>query len=182
MTKNTKLYGDSLYELALEQEKAGIKGYSKMLLEQLEIVNMLFNENPDYVRLLQEPSIQRKIRLGLIDEAFGMKAEEYLISFLKILCEQELLSEFAGCLQEYKQRYQKDNNIAEAHVVSAVALNDEQKKALKEKLEEVWKKEIILITKVNPGLIGGISVEIEGRQVDGSVRGRLEKLHRLMQK
>jgi len=103
------------------------------------------------------------------------------VNFLKLLCEEELLSEFSGCEEEYRQRFQKDHNIAEAHVVSAVTLSSQQKAALKAKLEEVWKKEIILVTKTDPNLMGGLKVEIEGRQLDGSVRGRLERLHKLIE-
>ena len=168
MTKTGKLYGDSLYELALEKDVEQ-RTYSKELLDELRVVKSLFDENPDYIRLLQEPSVPRKTRLGLIDKAFGAQAEE------------ELLSEFSGCEQEYRQRFQKDHNIAEAHVVSAVTLSSQQKAALKAKLEEVWKKEIILVTKTDPNLMGGLKVEIEGRQLDGSVRGRLERLHKLIE-
>ena len=154
MTKTGKLYGDSLYELALEKNVEQ-RTYSKELLDELRIVKSLFDENPDYIRLLQEPSIPRKTRLGLIDKAFGAQADEYLVNFLKLLCEEELLSEFSGCEEEYRQRFQK--------------------------LEEVWKKEIILVTKTDPNLMGGLKVEIEGRQLDGSVRGRLERLHKLIE-
>ena len=94
MTKTGKLYGDSLYELALEKDVEQ-HTYSKELLDELRIVKSLFDENPDYIRLLQEPSIPRKTRLGLIDKAFGAQADEYLVNFLKLLCEEELLSEFS---------------------------------------------------------------------------------------
>ena len=180
MTKTGKLYGDSLYELALERDVTQ-SGYTRELLSELGAVKALFVQNPDYIRLLQEPSIPRKTRLGLIDQAFGTQVDEYLVNFLKLLCEEELLSEFSGCEEEYRQRFQKDNNIAEAHVVSAIALSEEQKAALKAKLEEVWKKEIILVTKTDPSLMGGMKVEIEGRQLDGSVRSRLERLHKLIE-
>ena len=164
MTKTGKLYGDSLYELALEKDVEQ-RTYSKELLDELRIVKNLFDENPDYIRLLQEPSIPRKTRLGLIDKAFGAQADEYLVNFLKLLCEEELLSEFSGCEEEYRQRFQKDHNIAEAHVVSAVTLSSQQK----------------AVTKTDPNLMGGLKVEIEGRQLDGSVRGRLERLHKLIE-
>ena len=134
-----------------------------------------------YVRCSTFFSSANSYRLGLIDKAFGAQADEYLVNFLKLLCEEELLSEFSGCEEEYRQRFQKDNNIAEAHVVSAVALSSQQKAALKAKLEEVWKKEIILVTKTDPNLMGGLKVEIEGRQLDGSVHGRLERLHKLIE-
>lgn len=178
MTKTGKLYGDSLYELAVQTQRDGRSGYVKSLQEQLAAVQKLFRENPDYVRLLSEPSIPRKERLELIDKAFGTQAEEYLVNFLKLLCEGELLSEFAGCCEEFKLRYQKDNNIAEAYVTSAVALNETQKAALKEKLEQLYQKEILLVTGTDPSVMGGMKVEIEGKQLDGTIRSRLERLHK----
>ena len=59
MTKTGKLYGDSLYELALEKGFEQ-RTYSKELLDELRIVKRLFDENPDYIRLLQEPSLPKK--------------------------------------------------------------------------------------------------------------------------
>ena len=68
-------------------------------------IRQLFRENPDYIRLLSEPSIPNKERIGLIDKAFGDKAEKYLISFLKLLCERNILAEFSGCCDEFTRRY-----------------------------------------------------------------------------
>lgn len=93
MTKTGKLYGDSLYELALEKDVEQ-RTYSKELLDELRIVKSLFDENPDYIRLLQEPSIPRKTRLGLIDKAFGAQADEYLVNFLKLLAKKNFYPSF----------------------------------------------------------------------------------------
>ena len=53
MTSTARLYGGSLYELA-----AG-EGLADLLLEQTKEVREIFRENPDYVRLLAEPSIPK---------------------------------------------------------------------------------------------------------------------------
>lgn len=63
MTKTGKLYGDSLYELALEKDRAQ-SGYSKELLSELGIVKALFAENPSYIRLLQDLPFREKQGLG----------------------------------------------------------------------------------------------------------------------
>ena len=65
MTKTGKLYGDSLYELALEKDVEQ-RTYSKELLDELRIVKSLFDENPDYIRLLQEHLFQEKQDLDLL--------------------------------------------------------------------------------------------------------------------
>ena len=182
MTKTAKLYGDSLYELALEKQEKADQGYCDRMEEQLQAVCGIFRDNPDYIRLLQEPSVPRRERIGLIDQAFGGQVEEYLLNFLKLLCESELLQEFRGCCEQFKLRYQKDHGIAEAYVTSAVALSAAQQGALEKKLEDVYQKKILLMIKVDPSQMGGMKVEIEGKQLDGTVRGRLERLHRQIQK
>ena len=86
--------------------------------------------------------------------------------------------EFAGCCEEYTRRYNADHNIAEAVVTSAVALNEEQMEALKKKLEKISGKNISLIVKPDPSVVAGLRVELEGKQLDGTVQGRLAGVSR----
>ena len=115
MTQRAVIYGGSLYELAVEENRAA------QILEELTEVFKLFRENPDYLTLLLEPSIKKDKRLELIEEAFGSSCDRYLVNFLKLLCERGLLREFEGCRETFIKRYNRDNNISEALVTSAVA-------------------------------------------------------------
>ena len=91
MTETARVYGGSLYELAQEEH------LEEEILSEMKEIRALFRENPKYPRLLSEPSIPRKERIGLIDAAFGSQAEPYLVNFIKLLCEKNLLREFGGC-------------------------------------------------------------------------------------
>ena len=142
-------------------------------MKDLIEVRGIFRENQDYLRLLAEPSIKREERIGLIEKAFGTACERYFVSFLKLLCDRGMLGEYEGCVEAYKKRYNADHNIAEAVVTSAVALNDGQLKALSARLEEMSGKTIALTSKVDPKVLAGIKVELEGKQLDGTVTGRL---------
>lgn len=134
MTQYARLYGGSLYDLAAEENLTDAIG------EQMKEIRNLFRENPDYVKLLCEPSVPKTERTKLIEEAFGGQAERYLVNFMKLLCERNLLGEFAGCCEEFTRRYHADHGIAEAVVTSAVALSDAQLTALKAKLEKSAEK------------------------------------------
>ena len=118
MTKTARLYGGSLYDLAAEEQLTGI------IMEQMMEIRQLFRDNPDYVKLLGEPSIPQAERIDLIEKAFGAQAERYLVNFIKVLCERSLLGDFGGCCEEFTRRYNADNGIAEAVVTSAVALTE----------------------------------------------------------
>ena len=167
MTQTARLYGGSLYELAAEE------GLTETMREQMGEIRTIFRENPDYVKLLLEPSIPQEERNGLIETAFGTQAERYLVSFLKLLCDKNLLNEFAGCCDEFTRRYNADHGIAEAVVTSAIALSDGQMAALKEKLEKMSGRTVLLTQKLDPSVLAGLKIELEGRQMDGTVRGRL---------
>ena len=81
MTETARVYGGSLYELAQEEH------LEEEILSEMKEIRALFRENPEYPRVLAEPSIPRKERIGLIDAAFGSQAEPYLVNFIKLLCE-----------------------------------------------------------------------------------------------
>ena len=61
MTQTARIYGGSLYDLAVEEK------LTETILEQMEEVRTLFWDNPDYVRLLSEPSIPKGERTKLIE-------------------------------------------------------------------------------------------------------------------
>lgn len=172
MTQTGRLYGGSLYDLAAQEQ------LTETIHQQMKDVLTLFRENPDYIRLLSDPALPKTERIGLIDQAFKGEAEPYLVNFLKLLCERGILGEYAECCKEYTRRYYADNGIAEAVVTSAVDLTEEQLAQLKEKLEKISGKKILLITKTDPAVVAGLSVEMEGVQYDGTVKGRLSGLSR----
>lgn len=167
MTKTARLYGGSLYDLAAEEQLSGI------IMEQMMEIRQLFRENPDYVKLLCEPSIPQAERIDLIEKAFGAQAERYLVNFIKVLCERNLLGDFSGCCEEFTRRFNADNGISEATVTSAVALSEAQMTALKEKLEKLSGKKISLVQKIDKSVMAGLLVEIEGKQLDGTLQSRI---------
>lgn len=172
MTNTGSLYGKSLYDLAVSED------LSDQVMKEMEAVQNLFAEYPDYVRLLLEPSIPKKERLGLLDQAFGDALHPYLLNFLKILTERGILREFHSCEKCYRGLYNEAHGITEANVVSAVELDPERQEKLKKRLEEMSGKQVILHVRTDPQVLGGIRVEMEGKLYDGTVRGRLSDLRR----
>ena len=175
MTQYARLYGGSLYDLAAEENLTDAIG------EQMKEIRNLFRENPDYVKLLCEPSVPKTERTKLIEEAFGGQAEPYLLNFLKLLCEKKLLREFAGCCEEFTRRYNADHGIVEAVVTSAIRLKEEQMEALRAKLEKLNGKKIHLVQKTDPTVLAGLRVEMEGVQLDGTVQGRISDISKRLE-
>ena len=169
MTEIARMYGGSLYDLAAEE------GLETRILGELEEVNALFKANPDYLHLLSIPSIPKKERCALLDKAFE-GAHPYLVSFLKLLCEEDLLGELPGCLRAYQDRYNVDHNILEVTAVSAIALTAPSREKLLAKLQKMTGKNIVLTETVDPAVLGGLRLDMDGTRLDGTVQRHLERL------
>ncbi len=174
MTKTEQVYGGSLYELAKEENLSG------EILDELRQVSEILDQNPDYGRFLSTLSISKEERCGALDEAFGGKIQPYLLNFMKILCENGTMALLKGCAAEYRARYNADNGIVEVRAVTAVPMNDTLRGKLLRKLEQSLQKKVELTCTVDPACVGGVLLELPGRQLDGTVRHRLEDINKLL--
>lgn len=170
MTELAKRYGGSLYELAAEEN------LETRLLEELDGAAACIRQEPDYLRLLSTPSIPKKERCSLLDEAFGGQVHPYVVNFLKILCEEGALRELPGCAREYRTRYNRDHGILEVTAVSAVALPAASQEKLRQKLAAMTGRTIELTVRTDPAVLGGIRLDMDGTRLDGTVRRRLETM------
>ena len=102
----------------------------------------------------------------------------YVLNFCKILLEKGLLHEFSDCVKAYRARYLQDNGIVEASVTTAVPLDDGQRKKLMEKLSAMTGKQIVLKERLDPAVLGGVRLEMDGKRYDNTVQSRLTAIHR----
>ena len=151
MTETAKRYGGSLYELAKEEQ------LTDELLSELETAVTCFGENADYMRLLTAENLPKKERCDLLDE-------------------EGLLPELFGCVQAYRAQYNADHGIIEATVVSAVPLQDASREKLLAKLAALTGKTVTLKEKVDPSVLGGLRLDMDGKRLDGTVQRRLETM------
>ena len=172
MTEIARMYGGSLYDLAAEE------GLETRVLDELDEAARLIRDDPEYLRLLSTPSIPKKERCALLDEAFRGQVHLYVLNFLKILCEKGTLRELPGCARAYRIRYNAAHGILEATAITAIAMTAAQTEQLRQKLETITGKKIDLATRIDPSVLGGIRLDIEGTELDGTVQNRLATLRR----
>lgn len=170
MTETAKMYGGSLYDLAAEE------GLEARILEELDAAAKLLQANPDYLHLLSMPNLPKKERCGLLDEAFRGQVHPYVLNFMKLLCENGTLRQLSGCARAYRVRYNQAHGILEATAVSAVALTADQTARLHARLEEITGKTVDLAVRVDPSVLGGVRLDMEGVRLDGTVKNRLASL------
>ena len=170
MTAAEKEYGGALFSLAAEE------GLLDEILEGLEAVQKAFDENPGYLRLVENPAVKKDERLGLLDEALRGGVHPYVLNFVKILCERGMLASLPGCCAEYCDSLYEARGILPVTAWTAAPLSEAQRKALTDKLAKTTGKTILLTCRVDAALLGGVRLTYAGRELDGTVQGRLAKL------
>ena len=173
MVQTEREYAEALFSVALEENSA------EEYLEALLTLRKVIGENPEYIEFLASPAIPMSERAVAIDEAFG-SMPEYVVSFIKLLCENSKARNLFGCINEYERLCSVFSNKANAVVYSAVELNDAQKKALAEKLLKLTEKTVEVSYIIDESLIGGIKIEVDGKTIDGSVKNRLSEMKDVM--
>lgn len=174
MTQTAKNYADALYELAADE------GLAEEIYPQINEIGLLFHENPDYPKLLSAPNIGKAEKLSALDEAFSGRVHSYVLSFLKILCEQGRLRELPACVERYNARYDEDRGIVHIKVTTAVPLTREQKARIHKRMLAYTGKGVEESYRVDPAVLGGIRMEYDGKELDGTVRRRLEGLRKTL--
>lgn len=174
MTQIGNVYGEALYSLAREE------GLSDAMLQELKLLRDAFAQEPDFVRLLSAPNLSKEERCDILDRSFRGKVQPYVLNFLKILTEKGYARYFCDCCDAYRELYNADHGILTVKAVTAVALTDQQAAKLSKKLASITGKTIELQNRVDPGCLGGVRLDYDGKRVDGTVASRLDAVRSLL--
>jgi F-type H+-transporting ATPase subunit delta len=174
MTEVATTYGQAMYDLARDE------GKSQQILAELSVLDQSLSAEPEFIQLLSSPNIPKEERVQILDNSFQGKLDPYVLNFLKVLTEKGYMRHFSGCCQFYRQCYNKDNGIMPVIAYTAVPLSDELRRKLTAKLSTVTGKTIELDCRIDPETLGGVRLDFDGKQVDGTVRRRLEDIRGLL--
>lgn len=163
-------YAQALYDLAKEEM------LTEQVLQQLQVLREAFENEPTFCRLLSAPNISKEERLAVIDGGFRDQLHPYVLNFVKILTERGYIGSFADCCKAFRSLYNEDNGILQVKTVTATELTDTQREKLISKLSAITGKRIELLCKVDPEVLGGVRLSYDGKQLDGTVRNRLDGL------
>ena len=176
MTDVGSVYGASLYELAKEESLANEIG------EQLVVLQESFRQEPDFIQLLSSPNLSKAERCQILDDSFRGKVHPYILNFLKILTEKNYIRHFSSCCNAYTDLYNRDNGILVVTAVTAVALNEQQKEKLTQKLNKITGKQVSLRCRIDPQVYGGVRLDYDGKRLDDTVSHRLDAIRDLLDK
>lgn len=167
MASNYKNYAEALYLLAEEE------GRLDSIYEEITEIDKILAENKDYFKIFSSPAVTVNEKLELIDAAFS-DACPTVIKFMKLLASKGALCVFGECAKDFTEIYLNKKGIVPAEVRSCVPLSEEELKAIEEKILKKTGKQARLSNVVDPALLGGAVLSYDGKELDGSLKTKLE--------
>lgn len=168
-------YASALFDLASE------KGTVTAVESDLDTLGEAIAATPDLAALIRNPQVGRDDAAKAIDAvATLLKLSPLTKQFLGVLAGNRRLSALPQVVSAFAAIAAAQRGEVSAEVSSAHPLSDEQLKALAEKLKAREGREVKLKAKVDPEILGGLVVRIGSKQIDSSIRTRLNTLANAM--
>lgn len=169
----SKTYGEALFELAVEENKVDA---FEIEMEQLQDI---LKENPDFSRLMNHPKIINEEKVRIIEEAFKGRFSDELTGFLVLIVQKDRYGKINEILDFFLSKVKEFKGIGIAKVTTAVALTEKQKKEIEERLLETTSfRQMEMHYQIEDDLIGGMVIRIGDRVVDSSIKTRLKTLEK----
>ncbi len=172
-----KKYAKAL--LSIGKEDGKYREYAR----ELEEIARLLEREEDIKLILASPrygrDVQKKVLHGVL-ERLGFS--DTMNSFLNLLVEKRRLQFIGEINLLYKKLLDEFLNIERAKVISAIPVPEESVGKIKETLEKVTGKSVVVELEEDPGIIGGIIAKVGDMVLDGSVRTQLMSLKDILRR
>jgi F-type H+-transporting ATPase subunit delta len=163
-------YAKAIVRVAQEENSLEQTGDALRLLRALAA-------DPQIAQSLANPLLSATARRGLA----GAIAEQLTLrptmrNFLCLLADHRRLDQLVGIADQYQKIVDEMLGRVRATIASATQLTGQQTQAVIEALARQTRRTVLTEQHVEPSLLGGVVVDVEGTVYDGSLRTQLEAL------
>jgi F-type H+-transporting ATPase subunit delta len=162
-----KVYAASIFELAEEQGRS-----DELLGELLDLVAYL-DRNPEFDGFLASPLVEEPARAAVVEKLFRGRASDLLVDALQVINQKGRLGKLRAIAAAFRGELRRRRGLVDARVTVAVPLAPEQRESLSRVIARFTGKQPELVERVEPSILGGFIVEVEGQKLDTSVAARL---------
>jgi ATP synthase F1 delta subunit len=129
---------------------------------------------------LESPQILDEDKEAVVRRVFRERVHPLVVDLLLLLLDKHRISHLPDILEMFQRRLDEYRGILKARVVTAVPLPDEEAERLRRNLEARTGKKVVLEREVDPSILGGVTVILGNRIIDGSLRNGLEKVRQYL--
>ena len=159
-------YAEAAFKLAVEQNALPVWG------EMLKFAASVMRD-PQMQGAIDNPKLGAEQKEALFLSVCGDRLNANARNFIHVLVEGDRITVLPYIEQAFAELRNAAEGVANAEIVSAIALTDAQVANLNVALEKRFGKKIETTVTIDPSLIGGARIVVGDQVVDGSISGKL---------
>ena len=165
-------YARALLDVAVK-EKADLE----LIENELSQFADLFKQYPLLEKVLLNPAVPvpRK-RAAVADILAQAKFTPIVTKLITLLADRDRLVLATDLLAAYRDRLLDHRGVVRSEVTTAAALDAGRTQAIQNGLAALTGRKVLLVTKIDPSIIGGLIARVGSTVYDGSVTRQLEKM------
>ncbi len=163
-------YARALFEVALKQNLL------QPTADDLAALRALLEQSAELRAFFYSPLIPRDRKIQRLREALQAQVQPHTLRLLELLIEKRREKFLEAVCEEFRKLQEAHQGVVRATIESATPLTEAEQNGIVQKLQQSTGKTIIPTFEVNPDLIGGVRVQMGDYQIDGTLRGALDRL------
>ena len=163
-----KRYAQAAFNIAVDQ------GNPEGWEESLAGISQAF-ESEEFGAFLENAKIPLESKSQAIEASFP-EVEPLLLNLLNLMVAKGVAARMPDVLLAYRQLLDQYRGREQAEVVSAIPLEEREWQQVAGFLEELAQVDVVLQSKVDPSILGGLVIRIGNKLIDGSTRSKLHTM------
>ena len=163
-------YAKSLLQLAQE------KNVLDFVVHDMNLFAKVCEQNRALVSTLGSPIINSDKKLAILKGLFEGKVNPLTLSLFGIIARKGREGELPEIAQEFIVQYRELKGVLTGEVTTPFPISDDLRNQFKGIVSKAYGKEVELKEKVNKDIIGGFVLKVGDKQIDESVKTKLQRL------
>ena len=149
----------------------------------MDALVLLLKGSADLRNVVANPVITISERKAILRElGTGEGWSTTVQNFILLLADRRRLPYIAAIAREFGRLADQYQGIVRAHVRTASLLSEDQARALSAALARLTGRTVQLSTQVDPSVVGGLRIQVDGKVYDTTVRAQLDGLRQSIMK
>lgn len=157
-------------------EQAQAEGVVSRVEEELFRLRELLKTNPDLLQFLKDPNIKHEGKRSAIAELFGGRVHPLVLNTLLALSDQDRAGRLLNIIEEYSTFAAAARQTVTGSVTTAITLDNATLGRLSAELSRITGKNVQLLQRIDPGILGGAIIQVGEQIIDGSLRRKLDQI------
>lgn len=151
-------------------------GEAEVLYPIMKRLSGLLRPTPSLRGVLDNPTLAEELRERVVLALAGEQLPGSLRRFVELVFSHSRESLLGEMARAYVGLYRRHRGVTYARVVAAKELDDATRVRLVELLRHRYGGEVELDEEVDEQLLGGFILKVDGKEMDGSVKGQIERI------